>query len=117
MSAHAGLTPKRTELYRCVDLADDANVDDAIIYQSKLGSKNVFYEIRVNSLKDGRPVHYYKKVNLISKYQDRVQEFTTGNFRIRVDRVRNATDGNFWAFARIPSHEVHSVNWSCKDAN
>ncbi|PIK15141.1 hypothetical protein [Halobacteriovorax sp. JY17] len=116
-SAYAGLTPKRQALYRCVSLDENSGVDDAFIYRSNLGSRNTFHEIKVNSLENGQIKHYYKKVNLLSRYEGRVQEFTTGNFRIRVDKVRSAIDGNFWAFARIPSHEVHSTNWSCKDLN
>lgn len=112
---NAGLTPKRKALFRCVSLNDNSPIDDAFIYQSSFGQRSVFYEIQVNSLEDGRVINYYKKVNFISKYNGKVQEFTTGNFRIRVDKVRPSKDGNYWAFARIPSHEVHSTNWSCKD--
>lgn len=115
MNAYAGLTPKRTELYRCVSLESGTGVSDTFIYESKLGS-NLFHEIKVNFIENGREKSYFKKVNLISKYNGKVQEFTTGNFRIRVDKVRLSNDGNIWAFARIPSHDIHSINWSCKES-
>ncbi len=116
-SAYAGLKPNRKALYRCVSLNHNSPVDDAFIFESKLGSKNIFHEIKVNTLKDGRIHSYFKKVNLLSKYDGKVQTYTTGNFRIRVDKVMPAKDGNYSAFARIPSHDIHSKNWSCKDFN
>ena len=116
-TTHAGLTPKRKALYRCVSLNHHSPVDDAFIYLSRFGRKSEFHEIKINSLKDGRVISYYKKVNLLSKYDGKVQIYTTGNFRIRVDKVMPASDGNYSAFARIPTHDIHSKNWSCKDFN
>ncbi|WP_372651755.1 hypothetical protein [Halobacteriovorax sp.] len=115
--AYAGLKPNRKALYRCVSLNHNSPVDDAYILQSRFGNKRVFHEIKINTLKDGRINSYFKKVNLLSKYDGKVQTYTTGNFRIRIDKVMQASDGNYSAFARIPSHDIHSKNWSCKDFN
>ena len=110
----AGLKPKREALYSCVNYDTSSEVYGAKIYASSFGQRK-FYEIEVLYLDDYKEASLFKKVNLISKYGNRVQSYTTGNYRIKIDRVRADEDGHFWTFARIPDFDVHSQDWSCKD--
>lgn len=116
-SSHAKLKPKRTQLYHCVNYDTNSHVTDAIIYESKFGNNHPFYEIEVfvDNLNQDKEFSYIKKVNYLSKYNQKIETFTTGNFRIKLDHVRPGIDGQIWAFARIPEYQVHSFDWSCKD--
>jgi arginine/ornithine N-succinyltransferase beta subunit len=116
LSTFASLTPKREALYNCVNYDDSKHVEGVTIYKSRFGRSEPFYEVQVHVFKYGVESHYFKKVNKISKYEDRVQEYTTGNFRVKVDRVRRNQDNHFYTFARIPKHNIHSKDWSCKDS-
>jgi len=113
----AGITPNRESLYNCVNYDNSKEVEGATIYKSNYGSSKEFYEIEVKTLKYGRQSSYFKKVNLVSKYDGKIQSYTTGSFRIKIDKVRKGIDGNFWAFARLPKHEIHSMDWSCKGSS
>lgn len=114
VTSFAGLTPKREALYKCVNFDEQSAVDGAFIYSSRFG-RNKFYEIEVHYTEDFKEKTIFKKVNLVSKYEGRIQEYTTGNFRIKIDRVNRDVDNHFKAFARIPDFKVHSKMWSCKD--
>lgn len=111
----ASLNPDREALYSCVNYNDSEVVEGAVIYRSQFGKAKAFYEIQLNIFIDGLESTYIKKVNLVSKYEGRVQVYTTGGFRIKVDRVRRDANNHFAAFARFPDYDVHSSDWSCKD--
>ena len=115
LSAFAGITPKRKPIYTCVNYDDSKHVEGVTIYQSQHGRGKIFFEVKVDVLRYGVESHFIKKVNLISKYGGKIQEFTTGNFRVKIDRVRRDQDNHFATFARIPEYDVHSRDWSCKD--
>ncbi|AYF43994.1 hypothetical protein BALOs_0984 [Halobacteriovorax sp. BALOs_7] len=113
----AGLTPKRKELYHCVNYDMSSKVTDAIIYESRFGRNTPFHEVEVfvDDLNQNNEYSFIKKVNYIPKYNKKVESFTTGNFRFRLDHVAPGINGNIWTFARVPEHGVHSFDWSCKD--
>ncbi len=113
---YAGLNPKRQALYHCVNYDTKSKVTDALIYESKLGTR-VFHEVEVfvEDINQAKEYSYFTKVNYRPKYDAKVEAFTTGNFRIRLDHISKGIDGNIWTFARIPEYGVHSFDWSCKD--
>lgn len=115
-SIYAGMTPKREAIYNCVNYDDSKHVEGVTIYKSRFGNADPFYEVQVHVLKYGVESHYFKKVNRITKYNEKIQEYTTGNFRVKIDRVRKDSDNHFYTFARIPKHNIHSKDWSCKDS-
>jgi len=115
ISAFAGLTPKRKPIYTCVNYDESKHVDGATIYESRLGRNKPFFEVKVHVVKYGVESNFIKKVNLINKYGGKIQEFTTGNFRFKIDRVRKNSDNHFATFVRIPGYDIHSRDWSCKD--
>ena len=107
---------KSQPLYHCVNYDESSVVTDAIIHQSQFGRGPLFHEIEVfvEDVNQNREFSYRKKVNYIPKYDAKVESFTTGSFRIRLDHVVGGIDGNIWAFVRIPDYGVHSFDWSCK---
>lgn len=113
-SLSSALAPSRTALYDCAYMKDDSFVEGLTVYQSKLGSRE-FYEVEVRANVEGEYRETFKTVNLVSTYGGRVQTYGTGNFRVKIDRVF-PTDGKFKAFARIPQYNMHSLDWTCKDA-
>lgn len=115
VSTFASLDPKREPIYKCVHYDESKFVDSLTIYQSRHGRGDIFHEVQVHVVKYGVESSYFKKVNLISKYGGKIQEFTTGNFRVKIDRVRKDADKHFATFARIPKYKIHSRDWSCKD--
>lgn len=114
-SAFAGLTPDRETMYSCKYLDDKSQVEGAMIYKSRFGRGEVFYEIEVLTELDGRESSFFKRVNLVSIYDGAIEHFTTGNFRIKIDRVSADENGHMRAFGRIPQYQIHSKNWVCKD--
>lgn len=117
LNTMAGLKPKRTQLYHCVNYDESSKVIDAIIYESRHGKNRPFYEVEVfvEDAFRNTEFSFFKKVNYRPKYDAKVEAFTTGGFRFRLDHVSKGIDGNIWTFARIPDYDVHSFEWSCKD--
>jgi len=114
-SSFAGLTPKREALYNCVNYDESSEVYGLTVYESYFRRGKVFHEVEV-IVDSAETKNSFKKVNLINIYEGRIQHFTTGNFRVKIDRVQKNEDGHMKTFARIPQFEIHSKNWSCKDA-
>jgi len=110
--AHAGLNPKRTRLFHCRNFGPAELVEELYIVESVLG-RNTFYEVEVPYYQDGERV-FYRKLNLIEKYNGRVLLFTTGNYRVKIDRVF-PVDMKYKTFVRLPNFDIHSTNWFCKD--
>ncbi|MFG1501345.1 hypothetical protein ABMA70_14145 [Halobacteriovorax sp. XZX-3] len=107
---------KSQPLYHCVNYDGQSKVTDAMIYESQYGRGPIFHEIEVyvEDTNQNKEFSYRKKVNYIPKYDAKVESFTTGSFRIRLDHVVGGIDGNIWAFVRIPEYDIHSFDWSCK---
>ncbi|EQC43792.1 hypothetical protein [Bacteriovorax sp. Seq25_V] len=113
LNTYAAPLAKKELLFECPHKKTSSPVDRLFIYKKTLGSKET-YEVEVQAYQNGIDKTYSKKVNLISKYDGRILEFTTGNFRVKIDKVRENED-KFWAFARIPEYDIHSFDWSCKE--
>ena len=115
LSSSVFASVQRTPLYDCAFMGDGSFVEGLTIYQSQQG-RRYFYEVEVRASVDGEYRETSREVNLVSTYNGRVQTYGTGNFRVKVNRVY-ATDGKFRAFARLPEYDMHSQDWTCKDAN
>lgn len=90
------------------------NIEELYIVESKLG-RNTFYEVEVPYSDIHRNEQtFYRKLNLISKYEGRVLTFTTGNYRVKIDRAVPIED-KYKAFVRLPNFDIHSTEWMCKD--
>jgi len=113
--ASAYAAPNREMLFECLNYDETSPVVGAFIYQKMLGP-NKLYEIEVDMSEDSRQRNFFRRVNLIEIYGGRILHFTTGNFRIKFDRVQVDNQGLFPAFARIPQYGIHSKNWKCKAA-
>lgn len=114
-SAYAGLEPSREAIYTCKHLDHQSQVEGVMIYESRFGQGKIFHEVEVLEDFHGEKSSYFRKVNLISIYDGAIEHFTVGNFRVKIDRVRRDERGHMWAFARIPKHGIHSMDWVCKD--
>lgn len=114
LSSFGKLEPKRIALYECAHLKEGTPVERLFIHESTLGART-FYEAEVKLLEMGIESSYFKKLNLISKYDGKILHFTNGNFRVKIDKVQ-VNEKKYSAFARIPEYEIHSFDWNCKDA-
>lgn len=110
--ANAGLNPKRTRLFHCRNFGAPELVEELYIVESVLG-RNTFYEVEVPYFQDEERV-FYRSLNLISKYDGRVLLFTTGNYRVRIDRAI-PVELKYKTFVRLPNFDIHSTEWFCKD--
>ncbi len=111
-NSQGALQAKKELLFECPHKKANSPVDRLFIYKTTLGSR-VSYEVEVQAYINGHDKSFKKKVNLVSKYDGKIIEFTTGNFRVKIDKVRE-TEGKYWAFARVPQYDIHSFDWSCK---
>lgn len=108
-----GLNIDRERIFHCMNFGNYERVEELFIVESKLG-RNEFFEVEVPYIFNGEEETFYKKLNLIEKYQGRVLLFTTGNYRVKIDRVF-PDNGKYKSFVRLPNFEVHSLDWYCKD--
>lgn len=114
LTSFAKITPKRVALFECAHLKEGTPVDRLFIYESTLG-RRTFYEAEVKLLQMGIESSYFTTLNLVSKYNGKILHYTNGNFRVKIDKVQ-VNEQKYSAFARIPEYEIHSFDWTCKDA-
>ncbi len=89
-------------------------VEELFIVKSKLG-RNQYYEVEVPYKNfDDEKKTYWKKLNLIETYEGRVLTFTTGNVRVKINRVF-PEEKKYRSFVRLPNFDIHSQDWKCKD--
>lgn len=103
----------REFLFDCAHTNNSSPLERLQIFERTKGS-NKFFEVDSVAYIGGIEKVSTKKVNLISKYDGKILEFTTGNFRVKIDYVRD-NGGYLWAFARVPDYDVHSFDWRCKE--
>ncbi len=113
-TSFAGLNPKRERLFHCKNFARVIKIEELFIVESRLGS-NTFYEVEVpyNDI-DGKNLTFFRKLNLIKKYEGRILTFTTGNYRVKIDRAF-PIEKKYKSFVRLPKFDIHSTEWFCKD--
>lgn len=105
---------KRNFLFECAHYKTSSPVDYTRIYEVTKGAKTT-YEVDVHAFDHHGESSFTKRVNLLTKYDGKILEFTTGNFRIKIDYVRTPiSPGTLWAFGRIPEYDIHSFDWTCK---
>ncbi|MCR9203743.1 MAG: hypothetical protein NXH75_04135 [Halobacteriovoraceae bacterium] len=110
----AGLNAKRERIFHCMDFGRVIHVKELFIVESKKGSRT-YYEVEVPyKTLDGEKKTFFRKLNFISKYEGRVLEFTTGNYRVKIDRAM-PVEKKYKAFVRLPRFDIHSTHWFCKD--
>ncbi|EQC49024.1 hypothetical protein M899_0649 [Bacteriovorax sp. BSW11_IV] len=112
--SNAQMKPKRVALFDCAHMKDGTNVERIIVHQSKLG-KREFYEAETVLLEYGHYRNEFKKVNKVSKFDERVLEFSNSSLLLKINKVREK-EGKYWAAARLSNYDIHSVDWTCKDA-
>lgn len=103
----------RVQLFDCAHTNTSSALERLNIYETTKG-RNTYHEIDIVAYESGVERINTRKVYLQSRYDDKVLEFSTGSFRIRIDRVR-PNGGYLWAFARVPDYGVHSFDWKCKE--
>lgn len=104
----------REALYDCAYMKDDSFVETLTVYHSTQGRRE-FHEVLVRANVAGEYRESFKRVNLVSTYEGRIQTFGTGNFRVKINRVF-PQEGKYRTFVRIPQYDMHSSDWTCKDA-
>lgn len=105
---------KRERIFHCMDFGRVIHVKELYIVETKKGSKTYFeVEVPYKGI-DQVEKTFYRKLNLISKYEGRVLEFTTGNYRVKIDRAL-PMEKKYKAFVRLPRFDIHSTQWFCKD--
>lgn len=87
-------------------------MEELFIVESQLGS-NTFYEVEV-PYNDGEVKTFFRKLNLIRSHRAKVLTFTTGNYRVKIDRAL-PFEKKFKSFVRLPNFDIHSSEWFCKD--
>ena len=105
--------PQRERLFHCLNFGPREHIEELFIVKSSYGQK-VFYEVEVPFIPNDHDSVFFRRLNLIEKYRGRVLLFTTGNYRVEIDRVF-PQEGKYEAFVRLPRFEVHSRQWMCKD--
>lgn len=108
-----GLNPQRERLFHCVNFGEPELAEELFIVESRLG-RTTFFEVEVPYLDGNEEKTFFRKLNLISKYDGRVLLYTTGNYRVKIDRVF-PIEKKYKAFVRLPYFDVHSLDWFCKD--
>lgn len=108
------LGPDREALYDCAYMKTDSFVESLTVYHSTLGRRE-FYEVLVRARVGRDYREKFKSVHLVSTYDGRIQTFGTGNFRVKINRVF-PEEGKYRTFVRIPEYDMHSSDWTCKDA-
>ena len=112
LTISAGLTPKRKRLFHCKNFDQIDMVEELFVLESRYGN-NKFYEVEV-PYNDGKEKTFYRKLNLITKYEGRILTFTTGNYRVKIDRAI-PVEKKYKSFVRLPNFGIHSKKWFCKD--
>ena len=80
------------------------------IYFARLSEQGERYEDMINYMKKVAEV----SINLIKTHGARVLTFTTGNYRVKIDRAM-PTEKKYKSFVRLPNFDIHSTRWFCKD--
>lgn len=111
--ADKGLSPKRTRIFHCRNFGQINEVEQLYIVEAKKGS-NTFYEVEVPYKQLDEKKVFFRKLNLISTYEGRVLTFTTGNYRVKIDRAL-PVEKKYKSFVRLPKFDIHSTEWFCKD--
>ncbi len=104
---------REEKLFDCAHLDETSVVDRLVVSKFALG-RNHYYELEIKLMIQGIEKRYSKRVNLITKYDERVLHFTNGNHRLKIDRTF-PREGKYSAFGRVPEYDIHSFNWVCKD--
>ena len=111
-SIYAGLNVKRKRIFHCRNFDHITMVEELFILESKLG-RNIFYEVEV-PYNNGQDQVFFRKLNLIKTHGARVLSFTTGNYRVKIDRAMPVKK-KYKTFVRLPKFGIHSTKWFCKD--
>lgn len=111
--AQEGLNPKRKRLFHCRNFGNPEEVEELFIVESTLG-RNQYYEVEVPYRILNQEKTFFRKLNFISKYEGRVLLYTTGNYRVKIDRAI-PVEKKYKSFVRLPKFDVHSTDWFCKD--
>lgn len=100
-------------IFHCHNFGTNESVDELYIVESKKG-RVISYEVEVPYQLSGESLKFTKKLNFIPKYEGRVLQFTTGNYRVIIDTVF-PVEKKYKTFVRLPFFDVHSTDWFCKD--
>ncbi len=103
----------REYLFECRNFGPREEVNELFIVESTLG-RRTYYEVEVPYISNGEEKVFSRKLNLISKYDGKVLLFTTGNYRVKVDRAM-PDHMRYKTFVRLPNFDIHSTHWFCKD--
>ena len=105
---------KRQRLFECRNFGSRSTVNELYIVEATLGKKTT-YEVEVPYYSQlGEQETYTRKLNLIEKYNGKVLLFTTGNYRVKIDRAI-PVEMKYKTFVRLPYFDIHSTQWFCKD--
>ncbi len=104
---------KRERIFHCLNFGEIELAEELFITETTRGSRTTF-EVEVPYREAGLDKTFFRRLNLISKYDGRVLLFTTGNYRVKIDRVFPEEE-KYKAFVRLPRFDVHSKDWFCKD--
>lgn len=103
----------RKRLFHCRNFGEKEEVEELFIAQITKGTRT-YYEVEVPYRQSNEIKTFTRKLNLIPKYEGRVLLYTTGNYRVKVDKVF-PVEKKYKAFVRLPRFNVHSTEWRCKD--
>lgn len=107
------MTSERNRIFHCMNFAQVAEIEELFIVETTKG-RNTFYEVEVPYVELGQEKTFYRKLNLLRTYGGRVLTYTTGNYRVKIDRAI-PRDGKYKSFVRLPKFDIHSTEWFCKD--
>jgi hypothetical protein len=103
----------RKRLFHCRNFGPNEEVEELFIVRVQKGSRTT-YEVEVPYGPLNEKKIFTRSLNLISKYDGRVLLYTTGNYRVKIDRVF-PVEKKYKTFVRLPKFDVHSTQWFCKD--
>lgn len=107
------ISSSRKRLFHCRNFGPELEVEELFISEVTKGSRT-HYEVEVPYNIQQKQKIFTRRLNLISKYDGRVLLFTTGNYRVKVDRAL-PVEKKYKSFVRLPRFDVHSTEWFCKD--
>lgn len=110
LSSHS--RTNRERLFHCRNFGQIVMVEELYIVQTKKGTRT-YYEVEV-PYNDGVDKTFFRRLNLIKTHGARVLSFTTGNYRVKIDRAM-PVEKKYKTFVRLPKFGIHSTEWFCKD--